>query len=298
MGALRILALSSALASLVVCYARAAEFSEEQIAEATRKREAVVKGLKEELATCERDWRSAIKDKDRDRTKLLHERLKKLREELPLAQARSIEEYAAEIAVAKERAAEMERQALAERQAAAHRAEEARKLAIGKEAAEKLEAEKRAAAEREAAIAEEKREQERFEKSGGCPLKVWGTDFDVIDVDSVRRGARLAGRRDSMPANLFGECIFVSCTVENCVKQRVDAYELRIQFINGFDEVIKEEVLQGTTIRPAEEVEIRNGWPKVATTVKVRVLIERTKLNDGQVWRREPNHQFVSDTAK
>lgn len=298
MDARRIFAVLFVLVLAMPGHALEAGLSEEQIAEAIRKRETVIKSLQEELAACEQDWRSAIKEKNKEQTKAQFQRLKELREQLPRVQERSVEEYAAEIEAAKKHAAEIESRAQAEKQAAAKRAEESRKLAMEKAAVEKEAAEKRARAEQEAAIAQEKKEQERFDKSGGCPIKVWGTDFNLKDVDLIRRGSRLAGRPDPMPAELYGECIFVSCTVENCVETRVDAYDLRIQFINGFDEVIKEQVLQGTNIRPKETVEIRNGWPKIETVVKVRVLIERTKLNDGQVWRREAHHQFVSDTAK
>jgi hypothetical protein len=278
----------------VLCAAQEVDPGDETLAEARRKRETVVAELNEAVRHIEKERLAAIKKKDAALSQRLLPKLANARQELAAAKKKPLDEYAADIAAEREK----EKRGQAERRAAQQREREQQRLASERAAADEADAERRALAEREAALAEQKREPERFAKSGGCPLKVWGTAFSVKDVDSIRRGYRLMGYRDTFPAHLSGECIFVSCRISNRVDLQVDAYDLRIQFINGFDEVIKEQVLQGTNLPPGKETRLENGWPKIETVVKVRVLIDRTKLNDGQLWKREPHHEFVSDTSK
>lgn len=283
--------LSAALLSQGVI---AGELSEEEAAAAKRRRAEAIAMLEASITDLEKQKSTAVKADDRITVRSLLADIKAARLALFKAKKKTLEEFAADIAsdAAKAKVEEEQKRMQAE-QAKAKEKEAAERAQV-----EQAAAQRRAELERAAKLREQEAEAERLEQSGGCPLKLTRVNFYHADVDSIRRGARLSGARDDIPKHLHGEVTFVSCGVQNCIDAPIEAHELLVQFINGFDEVIEEHILQGTLLTPGERRVTSNGWPKVETATQVRVVVERTKLADDQRWERRAEHKHVSLSAK
>jgi len=143
----------------------------------------------------------------------------------------------------------------------------------------KQDAERQAA--NEAALKREKQEKEneRRELSGGCPLEIIGGNFFHSD--------RIFGRTRGRP----GPCTVVKCIIVNRANAPVEAYELLIQFFDGFDRLISEHKLQGALLNPDAESDSLNALPLAETTKSMHIYIERTKMQDGTIWERRPEHK-------
>jgi multidrug efflux pump subunit AcrA (membrane-fusion protein) len=139
-----------------------------------------------------------------------------------------------------------------------------------REAAELARADAERAA--EAVAASRLEEQERLRVSGGCPLVIKGGNFA-----HVRGVGEVAGRRT-----------LVRCDVTNPTNSAVEAHELLVQFLDGFDKVIDEHRLQGTRIKPGQTTSSLSRFPVAETAVVTKIFIERAKLADGTVWERKP----------
>lgn len=143
-----------------------------------------------------------------------------------------------------------------------------------KQAAEQQKANERAA-ERE----REQKEKERLELSGGCPLEIIGGNFFHSD--------RIFGRTLGRP----GPCTVVKCVTVNRINEPVEAYELLVQFYDGFDALISEHKLQGALLNPGQESDSLNALPQVETAKSMHIYIRRTKMQDGAIWERKPEHK-------
>jgi hypothetical protein len=274
--------------------ASGAGLTDEQIKAATAKQASVIKSLEEKVADLEGRKRIAVQEDDRAVVKELLVAIKEAKAALRKAPQRSLEDYLKDIENEKQ-AAEQKRDA--ERREANRLAGELATRAAREQAA-KAAAEARQAAEEVARKAAIKDEEDRLMKSGGCPLRINGLNFYHADVDSMRRGARLLGSDDDIPREVFGKGTAVSCEIENCIDKPVEAHELEVEFLDGFDAVIKRATLQGTLLNPGEKRRIRNWWPWVETAVQVRVTLVRTKLANGDLWHRKPEHDRVSAAIK
>lgn len=263
----------------------AAEITEEARAAAKERKTTVIAQAKQRVQELENQRIAAAKNRDWATVTSLLSEIKQARRELVDATKKTVEAYARE----------SDRDGDDAGDTPAMPAPKPHRNDVDDEpAAPAPEPEPDPEAERRAAAAEA----ERQRLSGGCPLKITMVDFYHADVDSIRRGYRLAGMTSDIPSNLVGECTLVTYKLENCVDEPVEAYETLVQFLDGFDEVIDEHTLQGTLLAPHEERKTRNGWPKIDTAVQVRVFLQRTKLRGGEIWRREPHHEQVSEDVK
>jgi len=147
--------------------------------------------------------------------------LKEARSQLVAAQEANVEEIAQAIADERQAAHDAARMAREARERVAQRAAE---LAANE-----------AAARRE----KEQKERERLELSGGCPLEITGGNFFHSE--------RIFGRALGRP----GPCTVVKCIIVNRVEAPVEAYELLVQFYDGFDRLIAEHKLQGALLNPS-----------------------------------------------
>ena len=272
---------------LISASAYAAELSEEAKNTGKERRDAAIAQAKQQVADLEKQRTAAAKDRHMSIVASLVGQIKQAKAEVTRASKKTVEDYAHEVDPDRENA-KGGRVNPAQNPKPDHDDPD-------EKAAEPAQIPKLDLAAEQAAAAAEA---ERLKTSGGCPLQLTSVDFYHADVDSIRQGRRLAGMTSDIPAELTGLCTFVLCKVENCVDEPVEAYELLVQFIDGFDEVIEEQRLQGKLIAPLEKRASKNGWPKVETAVQVRVFLQRTKLADGQLWRREPGHEHVSILVK
>lgn len=160
----------------------------------------------------------------------------------------------------------------------------AQSIANDREAAEQArkDAERAAKRQREMAAASEREEQERLRLSGGCPLVIKGGNFA-----HVRGVGEVAGRRT-----------LVRCDIANPTNTAVEAHELLVQFLDGFDKVIDEHRLQGARIKPGETSSSLNQFPVAETAVVTKIFIERAKSADGTVWERKPEFKSTGMAIK
>jgi hypothetical protein len=160
----------------------------------------------------------------------------------------------------------------------------ARVIGEEREAAKKAmeaeqEATQRAADKAAAQRANEQKERERQELSGGCPLEIIGGNFF--------HSQRIFGRTLGRP----GPCTVVKCITVNRAEAPVEAYELLVQFYDGFDKLIAEHKLQGALLKPNAESDSLNAFPMAETVKSMHIYIERTKMQDGAIWERKPEHR-------
>lgn len=281
-------------AALLFVSVRAAELTDQEVSAAKKRQTEVIATLEATITDLEQQKTRAVKDDDRGAVKTLLAEIKAAKLSLFKAKRKTIDEFSAELASERERATaeeEENRKKVELTKQEQLRAAEAARV-------EQAAAARRAEVERAVKLQEQKEEANRLEQSGGCPLKLSRVNFYHADVDSIRRGARLARMPDTTPKHLVGLVSFVSIDVENCLEQEVAAHDLLVQFINGFDEVIEEHVLQGLLLAPKEIRKTSNGWPRVDTAVEVRVSVERAKLADGKIWERKAEHKNVSLSVK
>jgi len=137
-------------------------------------------------------------------------------------------------------------------------------------------------------------EAERLELSGGCPLKITGGNFFHAHAEAVRLGAS-AGM---FPKDLFGPQTMVVCEVVNKAGEPIQAYEVLCQFLDGFDEVIAEKTFQGTLLAPGEIKKSINGVTPIETAVQMKIYLQKAKLADGTIWKRQPEHKRVGVLVK
>jgi flagellar biosynthesis GTPase FlhF len=281
-------------AALLFVSVRAAELTDQEVGAAKKRQAEVIATLESTIADLEQRKTRAVKDDDRSSVKTLLAEIKAAKLSLLKAKRRTIEEFSAELASEREKAR-------AEEEENRKKAEVAKQEELKAAEAERVEqaaAARRAEVERAVKLQEQKEEAQRLEQSGGCPLKLLKVNFYHADVDSIRRGARLARMPDTTPKHLSGQVTFVSVDLENCLDEPVAAHDLLVQFINGFDEVIEEHVLQGLLLAPKESRKTSNGWPRIDTAVEVRVSVDRAKLSDGKIWERKAEHKNVSLSIK
>jgi hypothetical protein len=265
--------------------ATSADITEDDRAVAKERRDTVIARAKQEVKELEKQRSAAAKERNFGRVAGLLQEIRQAKQQLADATKKTVDDYAREIDQA--RGHGRDEPGMPEPKPPRDDSnDEPQQLA--QKPAPDPEAEKATAA----------AEAERKKLSGGCPLKILMADFYHADVDSIRRGASLAGVATNLPPGLSGQSTLVRCTIKNCLNEPVEAYEMLVQFIDGFDTVIQEKVLQGTLLAPQEERTIRNGWREIETAVQVKVFLQRTKLTDGQIWRREVQHEQVSVHVK
>jgi hypothetical protein len=209
--------------------------------------------------------RDASKKQKPGEVKRISTELKQARQVLEANSSKTVEAYAETILAEKQQAIEKQARVQEERKATAQR------LAV--EFAEQQE--------------KAKKEAERLLVSGGCPLQIVGANFFHVDSDAARLGVAMG----KFPDNVFGPSTIVVCSVLNRTNGPVEAHELLVQFVNGFDEVIREHSLKGTLLAPGEESKSVNGFPRAETAVTLKIFVQRTKLPDGTVWQRLPEHK-------
>lgn len=265
------------------------EFTKEDLTTAERRKTEALKEAEGAVQALEDEKQLASKRRDREAVKSLISRIKQEKENLRALTKLPPEHFARMIVLERKQAADREHAQQVEK-------DQGGRPALGNGAGDRDREQVEVDAEKQKL--EAAAEAERWRLSGNCPIKLVYVNFRNTDVDSVRRGARLAGLRIDIPNHLFGEVTFVYCKVENCRDEPVEAYELLIEFINGFDEVIKEQTLQGTLLKPHEQRGTENGWQKIETAVQVRVSLQRVKLANGNVWTRLPTHEHVTMVVK
>jgi hypothetical protein len=270
--------------------ASGAELTEKEATAAKAKQAEELESLDAKVAALEQRKLAAGKAGDRPAVRDLIIALKEAKAELRKSKAKTLQDFAQQI---------VQEQVAKEAQAAAERAQAeqkalAQKMEMERVAAERAEAARREEAERVAKADRERAEAERVRKSGGCPIELVRPGFYNANADTIRRYVAQA----NVPNDLFGESSFVSCFAVNCGDEHVEAFELLVQFLNGFDEVVAERKLQGTRLVRGEEYRVYHGWPRIETAVQVKIFVERTKTQSGDTWHRKPEHECVSVSCK
>ena len=209
--------------------------------------------------------RDASKKQKPGEVKRISGELKQAKQVLEATSSKTIEAYAETIL-------EKKQQALAEQ----NRIQEERKATAQRLAVELAEQQEKA-----------KKEADRLQASGGCPLEIVGATFFHVDAETARLGARTG----HLPADLFGASTIVVCRLVNRASEPVEAHEILVQFVDGFDEVIREHTLKGTLLAPSQESKSVNGFPQAETAVTLKIFVQRTKLPDGTIWQRLPEHK-------
>lgn len=164
----------------------------------------------------------------------------------------------------------------------------ARDRAAAEEEARRIQAEKQASEKKaeEARVAQEKAEAERLRLSGGCPLELTTGGF----FHSRGRFSGALGRA--------GPSTVAKFTVVNRSGDPVPAHELRVEFLDAFDRVISDHMVQGALLKPGEKFEAMNALPEAETATTMKVYLERVKLSDGSIWERKPEYRHTIFTWK
>jgi hypothetical protein len=245
--------------------ALAIELTPADLAAGEQRKRLKVAGAQEAVDSLEAARRDAARKQKPGEVKRLSGELKNAKQVLEASSSKTVEAYAETILAEKQQALDEQTRIQEERKATAQR------LAV--EFAEQQE--------------QAKKEAERLQASGGCPLQIVGANFFHVDSDAARLGAAMG----KFPADLYGPSTIVVCSVVNRANEPVEAHELLVEFVNGFDEVIREHSLKGTLLAPGEESKSVNGFPQAETAVTLKIFVQRTKLPDGTVWQRLPEHK-------
>lgn len=135
---------------------------------------------------------------------------------------------------------------------------------------------------------------ERIRLSGGCPLKIFKGNFFHVDSEAARLGRTMG----VLSPEIRGNSTVIMWSIENRSDIPVEAYEVLVEFLNGFDEVVHEQVFQGTRLDPAGKHDAMNGVPEIATAVQVRICAKRAKLINGDIWEKLPEHKQIGILLK
>ena len=164
-------------------------------------------------------------------------------------------------------------------------AEEERKARLAEAEAERIAKDK---ADKEAADAE------RMRLSGGCPLKILKGTFFHVDSEAARLGRSMR----ILSPEIKGDSTVIMWSIENRSNIPVEAYEVLVEFLNGFDEVIHTQVFQGTRLDPSRTHDSMNGVFEIATAVQVRIYAKRAKMINGDIWEKMPEHKQIGILLK
>lgn len=230
---------------------------------AKEQRDAVIAKAKRQVTELEKQRVAASKRRDMSEVASLVQQIKRAKQEVTSATKKTVDDYAQEMVEADAKAAAAE----------ANRPKDGPPAAKPDDPAD---------------------EAERLELSGGCPLKITGGNFFHANAEAVRLGSS-AGM---FPKDLFGPKTMVVCEVSNKADQPVQAYEVLCQFLDGFDEVIEEKTFQGTLLAPGEIKKSINGVTTIETAVQMKIFVQKTKLADGTIWKRLPEHKRVGVLVK
>lgn len=261
----------------VAAVLQAAPLSEIEQQAGKERKERVIAAVKKEMAELESNRSVAAKGGDGARAKELVKELRAKKAELAEAVKRPIEEYAADV-LRERKEAEVAEKLAKEEQQERKRREDADALA--KKAAD--------------AKAEQEDENDRRKQSGNCPLKLQMVNFSHLGADQVS----LAVHKFFLPTEVPRPKTIVTCEVENKSGQPVEAYEIFVEFLDGFDAVIKEHRFQGTRLADADVKKTTWGVEPVEVAVQMRIYVQRVKTQDGAVWERGPEHKRVGKLVK
>jgi predicted outer membrane protein len=252
--------------------ALAVELTPEDLEAGAQRKRREVAEAQEAVDSLETARREAAKKQKPSEVKRISAELKQAKQALESRSSQSVETYAEMILADRKKSLDDQARVEEERKAAAQKAEA--ELAALQETA--------------------KKEADRHRESGGCPLQIVGANFFHVDAETARLGARTG----HLPADLFGASTIVVCQLVNRASEPVEAHEILIQFVDGFDEVIREHTLKGTLLAPGQESKSVNGFPQVETAVTLKIFVQRTKLPDGTVWQRLPEHKQTGVVLK
>lgn len=244
--------LPAALMFAALCSLAAATAADDMKAAAERKAKETA-ALQATVDALDAARKEAGKKKRYAEAKEIALKLKDARSQLAAVQKASVEDFARTIAEERQKAEEA---AIAVQQA---RAEAARK-------AEEELAEKKLA---------DRKEEERLRLSGGCPLDIIGIDF----FHSRERLSRAFG--------MFGPCTLVKSHVVNRSGREIEAYELQIRLIDGFDKVLIERTVQGKSLRAGEKRPANHPFEYEGNAVTLKIFVQRAKFADGEMWERK-----------
>jgi hypothetical protein len=238
---------------VVLCPVGAAEPSADDMkaaAERKAKKTAALQATVDELDAARKE---AGKKQRYAEAKRLGLELKDARSQLAEVQGTSVEDFAKKITAEREEAEE-----------AARMVQQARAEAARKTAAEL--AEKKLA---------DREEEERLRLSGGCPLDIIGLEF----LHSRERLSRAFG--------MYGPCTLVKSHVVNRSGKEVEAYELLIRLVDGFDKVLIERTVQGKALRVGEKRPANHPFEYEGNAVTLKIFVQRAKFSDGEMWERK-----------
>ena len=260
----------------VIC---AADVTEQELEEAKARNRQEILSTEAEIADLTKQKTAAAKADDRDVVKQKSADIRAASAKLTALKRKSSDDLRKEIADAKKQKAakEEEQKAIAEQAAA-----------------QKAEAAKRAEDDLRAAMARKQDEADRFEKSGGCPLKMVNASFFHARSDVAKAAIAIAAGTE-MP---IGPVTLAKCEIENCDGQPIEAYEVFVEFLDGFDDVIKDHSFKGTLLGVGENRTAYILVPIVEAAVQARIYIQRTKTSDGTIWQRQPQHKRVGKLVK
>jgi hypothetical protein len=256
---------------------QAAPLSELEQQAGKERKERAVAAVKKEIADLESYRSVAAKEGDGARAREIVKELKAKKAELVEAVKRPIEEYAADV-LREHKAAEAAEKIAEEEQRERKRREDANALA--KKAAD--------------AKTEQEDEIDRRNQSGNCPLKLKMATFRHLGADAVS----MAVHGVFLPKEVPRPKTLVTCRVENRSGQPVEAYEIFLELLDGFDAVVKEHRFQGTSLADGEEISVSSGIEPVEVAAQMRIYVQRAKTQDGTVWERKPEHQRVGLLVK
>lgn len=180
-------------------------------------------------------------------------KLKDARSQLAAVQKASVADFAGTIAEERQKAEEA---VIAVQQARAEAARKAEEALAGKNLADR-------------------KEEERLRVSGGCPLDIIGLEF----FHSRDRLSRAFG--------MIGPCTLVKSHIANRSGKEIEAYELLVRLIDGFDKVLIERTVQGKLLRAGEKRPANHPFEYEGNAVTLKIFVQRAKFSDGEMWERE-----------
>jgi hypothetical protein len=151
-----------------------------------------------------------------------------------------------------------------------------------------------------AEIAKQKEEEakadiERMKISGNCPLRVdFATFAHLSDVESIA----LFHKVDAATTLGLTPISVMVLEVTNRSPNAVEAWQINYELLDGFDKVIHAGSHRNPLVPSGETARMQLSTKHVPEAVQMRIYVERTKLSDGAVWERKPEHQQVGATVK
>lgn len=157
------------------------------------------------------------------------------------------------------------------------------------------ERERKAAEAKQRAEAEAKAEADRVRLSGNCPLRIESATFSHLTDTAIIGLFHGVDPDTTLGLRPLTAIVF---EVSNQSSQNVEAWEMRYEFLDGFDEVLHEGTRRNPLVTPGQTARIRVGAPHTPQAVKMRINIERIKSADGSLWQRQPEYQQVGTEVK